>query len=172
MTCVVRDLDGTVRDEVTVESRTGAPQAPRAWASAAIGVLAERGALSGGAGRTAPSVLPLLLADPAPSSRFVAPQVGRQDKGEAPPRMADGPRMADRPGTAVESLVLVDGSAYERAEAGGALPGRRCLADGSPGHPYPESDALSQGSARVARPRLPGSSGGSSSCLPQAEEAR
>ncbi|MGA4847531.1 HAD-IIIC family phosphatase [Streptomyces sp. G5(2025)] len=120
--CVVWDLDGTLWDGVAIESETGALPAPRAWVLDAIDALAERGVLSSVASRTAPSQLELLLAEPALSKRFVAPQVGWQDKSEALRRIADDL------GIAVESLVLVDDNAYERAEVSAMLPVAMTLA--------------------------------------------
>ncbi|WP_307826680.1 HAD-IIIC family phosphatase [Streptomyces pactum] len=122
MKCVVWDLDNTLWDGIAVESPTGALPTPRPWVLEAIGTLAERGVLSSVASRTDPAVLEQLRADPALAERFVAPQAGWQDKSESLRRIADDL------GIAVEALLLVDDSPYERAEVAAMLPGVPTLA--------------------------------------------
>ncbi|MBA0050620.1 HAD-IIIC family phosphatase [Streptomyces sp. AJS327] len=115
--CVVWDLDDTLWDGVALESASGRPPPPRAWVLEAVDALAERGVLSSVASRTAPSVLEALRADRELARRFVAPQVGWQDKSESLRRLAT------ELGIGVDSLLLVDDSAYERAEVAAMLPG-------------------------------------------------
>ncbi|MDQ0581094.1 HAD-IIIC family phosphatase [Streptomyces rishiriensis] len=120
--CVVWDLDGTLWDEIAVESATDDLPTPRPATLAAIDALAARGVLSSIASRSAPSVLDRLDAVPEVRARFLAPQVSWQDKSEALRRIAKDL------GIAVEALVLVDDSPYERAEVEALLPGVRTLA--------------------------------------------
>lgn len=120
--CVVWDLDGTLWDEVAVESATDALPVPRAETLAAIDALAAHGVLSSIASRSAPSVLDRLEAVPALRERFLAPQVSWQDKSESLRRIAKDL------GIAVDALLLVDDSPYERAEVEALLPGVRTLA--------------------------------------------
>ncbi|WP_062648377.1 HAD-IIIC family phosphatase [Streptomyces maremycinicus] len=120
--CVVWDLDGTLWDEIAVESATDDLPTPRPAALAAIDELAARGVLSSIASRSAPSVLDRLDAVPEVRARFLAPQVSWQDKSESLRRIAKDL------GIAVEALVLVDDSPYERAEVEALLPGVRTLA--------------------------------------------
>ncbi|MFE7929555.1 HAD-IIIC family phosphatase [Streptomyces sp. NPDC057456] len=119
--CVVWDLDGTLWDEIAVESATDDLPTPRPAALAAIDALAARGVLSSIASRSAPSVLDRLDAVPEVRARFLAPQVSWQDKSESLRRIAKDL------GIAVDALVLVDDSPYERAEVGALLPGVRTL---------------------------------------------
>ncbi|WP_328481790.1 HAD-IIIC family phosphatase [Streptomyces sp. NBC_00377] len=120
--CVVWDLDGTLWDEIAVESATDALPTPRPSALAAIDALAARGVLSSIASRSAPSVLDRLDAVPEVRARFLAPQVSWQDKSESLRRIAE------ELGIAVDALLLVDDSPYERAEVEALLPGVRTLA--------------------------------------------
>lgn len=120
--CVVWDLDGTLWDEIAVESATDDLPTPRPSALAAIDALAARGVLSSIASRSAPSVLDRLDAVPQVRARFLAPQVSWQDKSESLRRIAKDL------GIAVDALVLVDDSPYERAEVEALLPGVRTLA--------------------------------------------
>ncbi|MFF3202480.1 HAD-IIIC family phosphatase [Streptomyces sp. NPDC002962] len=120
--CVVWDLDGTLWDEIAVESATDDLPTPRPEALAAIDALAARGVLSSIASRSAPSVLDRLDAVPEVRARFLAPQVSWQDKSESLRRIAKDL------GIAVDALVLVDDSPYERAEVEALLPGVRTLA--------------------------------------------
>ncbi|MFH0174747.1 HAD-IIIC family phosphatase [Streptomyces cacaoi] len=120
--CVVWDLDGTLWDEIAVESATDDLPTPRPAALAAIDALAARGVLSSIASRSAPSVLDRLDAVPEVRARFLAPQVSWQDKSESLRRIAKDL------GIAVGALVLVDDSPYERAEVEALLPGVRTLA--------------------------------------------
>lgn len=119
--CVVWDLDNTLWDGMAVESPTKRLPEPRRWVLDAIDALAERGVLSSVASRTTPSVLQLLRDEPELSRRFVVPQVGWQDKSESVRRIAE------ELGLAYDSLLLVDDSPYERAEAGAMLPGVAAL---------------------------------------------
>ncbi|MFI5965515.1 HAD-IIIC family phosphatase [Streptomyces asoensis] len=119
--CVVWDLDGTLWDEIAVESPTDDLPAPRPATLAAIDDLAARGVLSSIASRSAPSVLDRLDAVPGLRARFLAPQVSWQDKSESLRKIAE------ELGIAVEALVLVDDSPYERAEVEALLPGVRTL---------------------------------------------
>ncbi|MFI1923869.1 HAD-IIIC family phosphatase [Streptomyces sp. NPDC020377] len=120
--CVVWDLDGTLWDEIAVESATDELPTPRPAVLAAIDALAARGVLSSIASRSAPSVLDRLDAVPRLRARFLAPQVSWQDKSESLRRIAKDL------GIAVDALVLVDDSPYERAEVEALLPGVRTLA--------------------------------------------
>ncbi|MFD7939112.1 HAD-IIIC family phosphatase [Streptomyces sp. NPDC059755] len=120
--CVVWDLDGTLWDEIAVESATDDLPTPRPSVLAAIDALAARGVLSSIASRSAPSVLDRLDAVPQVRARFLAPQVSWQDKSESLRRIAKDL------GIAVDALVLVDDSPYERAEVEALLPGVRTLA--------------------------------------------
>ncbi|MFF3766082.1 HAD-IIIC family phosphatase [Streptomyces sp. NPDC001922] len=120
--CVVWDLDGTLWDGVAVESESEVLPAFRPWALRTIDQLAERGVLSSIASRTAPSVLDALRADAEVAERFVAPQVGWQDKSESL-RL-----IAEELGIGVDALLLVDDSPYERAEVGTMLPGVAAIA--------------------------------------------
>ncbi|WP_406008865.1 HAD-IIIC family phosphatase [Streptomyces sp. NBC_00637] len=120
--CVVWDLDGTLWDEIAVESATDDLPTPRPAALAAIDALAARGVLSSIASRSAPSVLDRLDAVPEVRARFLAPQVSWQDKSESLRRIAKDL------GIAVDALVLVDDSPYERAEVEALLPDVRTLA--------------------------------------------
>ncbi|MFI9547072.1 HAD-IIIC family phosphatase [Streptomyces sp. NPDC052016] len=119
--CVVWDLDGTLWDEIAVESPTDDLPVPRPAMLAAIDALAARGVLSSLASRSAPAVLDRLNAVPELRERFLAPQVSWQDKSESLRRIAENL------GIAVEALVLVDDSPYERAEVEALLPGVRTL---------------------------------------------
>ncbi|MFH8367779.1 HAD-IIIC family phosphatase [Streptomyces sp. NPDC018031] len=114
--CVVWDLDNTVWDGVAVESTAPGLPEPRRWVLDAITALADRGVLSSVASRTDPAVLDLLRADARLAERFIAPQVGWQDKSESLRRIAEDL------GIAVDALLLVDDSPYERAEVGAMLP--------------------------------------------------
>ncbi|MCX4762242.1 HAD-IIIC family phosphatase [Streptomyces sp. NBC_01275] len=121
--CVVWDLDGTLWDDVAVETPTDELPAPRPEMLAAIDALAGLGVLSSVASRSAPAVLDRLAAGrPEVRTRFLAPQVSWQDKSESLRRIAKDL------GIAVEALVLVDDSPYERAEVEALLPGVRTLA--------------------------------------------
>ncbi|MFJ1804851.1 MULTISPECIES: HAD-IIIC family phosphatase [unclassified Streptomyces] len=120
--CVVWDLDGTLWDEIAVESATDDLPAPRPGTLAAIDALAARGVLSSIASRSAPSVLDRLDTVPEVRARFLAPQVSWQDKSESLRRIAKDL------GIAVDALLLVDDSPYERAEVEALLPGVRTLA--------------------------------------------
>ncbi|MCQ9182195.1 HAD-IIIC family phosphatase [Streptomyces sp. IBSBF 2953] len=120
--CVVWDLDGTLWDEIAVESATDALPTPRPATLAAIDALAAIGVLSSIASRSAPSVLDRLETVPALRSRFLAPQVSWQDKSESLRAIAKDL------GIAVDALLLVDDSPYERAEVEALLPGVRTLA--------------------------------------------
>lgn len=119
--CVVWDLDGTLWDEIAVESPTDELPTPRPEMLAAIDALAARGVLSSLASRSAPAVLDRLNAVPELRERFLAPQVSWQDKSESLRRIAKDL------GIAVEALLLVDDSPYERAEVEALLPGVRTL---------------------------------------------
>lgn len=120
--CVVWDLDGTLWDEIAVEAPTDELPVPRPRMLAAIDALAARGVLSSLASRSAPAVLDRLSAVPELRERFLAPQVSWQDKSESLRRIAKDL------GIAVEALVLVDDSPYERAEVEALLPGVRTFA--------------------------------------------
>ncbi|MEU1179293.1 HAD-IIIC family phosphatase [Streptomyces sp. NPDC005820] len=121
--CVVWDLDGTLWDDIAVESPTDEPPVPRPEMLAAIDALAARGVLSSIASRSAPAVLDRLAAGlPEVRERFLAPQVSWQDKSESLRRIAENL------GIAVDALVLVDDSPYERAEVEALLPAVRTLA--------------------------------------------
>ncbi|MFJ1736384.1 HAD-IIIC family phosphatase [Streptomyces sp. NPDC088254] len=120
--CVVWDLDGTLWDEIAVEAPTDELPVPRPGMLAAIDALAGHGVLSSLASRSAPAVLERLNAVPELRQRFLAPQVSWQDKSESLRRIAKDL------GIAVEALVLVDDSPYERAEVEALLPGVRTLA--------------------------------------------
>ncbi|MER5714665.1 HAD-IIIC family phosphatase [Streptomyces sp. NPDC002132] len=120
--CVVWDLDGTLWDEIAVEAPTDELPVPRPRMLAAIDSLAGHGVLSSLASRSAPAVLDRLNAVPELRDRFLAPQVSWQDKSESLRRIAKDL------GIAVEALVLVDDSPYERAEVEALLPGVRTLA--------------------------------------------
>lgn len=114
--CVVWDLDGTVWDGVAVESETEELPEPRLSVLRAVDVLAQHGVMSSIASRTAPAVLDLVRADPRFADRFLAPQVGWQDKSDSLRRIAS------ELGIGLSSLVLVDDSPYERAEVSAMLP--------------------------------------------------
>ncbi|MBL1083122.1 HAD-IIIC family phosphatase [Streptomyces actinomycinicus] len=117
--CVVWDLDGTLWDGVAVErADSGLPEV-RPEMLAAVDALAGRGVLSSIASRSAPEVLERLTRDTGLAARFLAPQVSWQDKSTALRRIAA------ELGVAVESLLLVDDSPYERAEVEALLPGVR-----------------------------------------------
>ena len=120
--CVVWDLDGTLWDDIAVESATDELPTPRPEMLAAIDALAARGVLSSIASRSAPAVLDRLAGRPEVRERFLAPQVSWQDKSESLRRIAKDL------GIAVDALVLVDDSPYERAEVEALLPGVRTLA--------------------------------------------
>ncbi|MFF7531899.1 HAD-IIIC family phosphatase [Streptomyces bobili] len=122
--CVVWDLDGTLWDEIAVETLTDELPVPRPEMLAAIDALAARGVLSSLASRSAPAVLDRMDAVPGLRERFLAPQVSWQDKSESLRRIAKDL------GIAVEALVLVDDSPYERAEVEALLPGVRTLDPG------------------------------------------
>lgn len=119
--CVVWDLDGTLWDEIAVEAATDDLPTPRPEMLAAIDALTARGVLSSLASRSAPAVLDRLTAVPELRGRFLAPQVSWQDKSESLRRIAKDL------GIAVDALVLVDDSPYERAEVEALLPGVRTL---------------------------------------------
>ncbi|WP_340379022.1 HAD-IIIC family phosphatase [Streptomyces sp. SS7] len=121
--CVVWDLDGTLWDDIAVESPTDELPFPRPEMLDAIDALAARGVLSSIASRSAPAVLDRLAATrPEVRERFLAPQVSWQDKSESLRRIADSL------GIAVDALVLVDDSPYERAEVEALLPAVGTLA--------------------------------------------
>ncbi|MFF8730108.1 FkbH-like protein [Streptomyces sp. NPDC015171] len=119
--CVVWDLDGTLWDGVAVERADDALPEVRADMLAAVDTLAGHGVLSSIASRSAPEVLERIGRDPRLASRFLAPQVSWQDKSHALRAIAA------RLGVAVESLLLVDDSPYERAEVTALLPGVRAV---------------------------------------------
>jgi FkbH-like protein len=120
--CVVWDLDGTLWDEIAVESPTDELPTPRPGMLAAVDALAAHGVLSSIASRSAPAVLDRLAAGrPEVRERFLAPQVSWQDKSESLRAIAK------ELGIAVEALLLVDDSPYERAEVEALLPGVRTL---------------------------------------------
>ncbi|SER84892.1 methoxymalonate biosynthesis protein [Streptomyces sp. yr375] len=121
--CVVWDLDGTLWDDIAVETPTDELPTPRPEMLAAVDALAARGVLSSVASRSAPAVLDrLAAARPELRERFLAPQVSWQDKSESLRRIAEDL------GIAVAALLLVDDSPYERAEVEALLPGVRTLA--------------------------------------------
>ncbi|MFI7503448.1 HAD-IIIC family phosphatase [Streptomyces sp. NPDC049687] len=120
--CVVWDLDGTLWDDIAVESPTDELPTPRPEMLAAIDALTARGVLSSIASRSAPAVLDRLAGRPEVRERFLAPQVSWQDKSESLRRIAKDL------GIAVDALLLVDDSPYERAEVEALLPGVRTLA--------------------------------------------
>ncbi|MFI1033761.1 HAD-IIIC family phosphatase [Streptomyces sp. NPDC020951] len=120
--CVVWDLDGTLWDDVAVETPTDELPTPRPEMLAAIDALAAHGVLGSIASRSAPAVLDRLAAGrPDVRERFLAPQVSWQDKSESLRRIAKDL------GIAVDALLLVDDSPYERAEVEALLPGVRTL---------------------------------------------
>ncbi|QNP72650.1 HAD-IIIC family phosphatase [Streptomyces roseirectus] len=123
--CVVWDLDGTLWDDVAVETATDELPTPRPRMLAAIDTLTAHGVLSSIASRSAPAVLDR-LADRLPEvhARFLAPQVSWQDKSESLRRIAD------ELGISTDSLLLVDDSPYERAEVAALLPGVTTLDPG------------------------------------------
>ena len=88
--CVVWDLDGTLWDEVAVETPTDELPAPRPQVLAAIDTLTAHGVLSSIASRSAPTVLDR-LADRLPEvhARFLSPQVSWQDKSVALRRISE-----------------------------------------------------------------------------------
>lgn len=116
---VVWDLDGTVWDEVAVELPEGVSPQPRGDVLEAMERLRDAGILNSVASRTSPAVVGLLRALPRLWPLLVEPQCGWHDKSRSLTRLATDL------GIAVESLVLVDDSAFERAEVEGALPGVR-----------------------------------------------
>ncbi|MET8976259.1 HAD-IIIC family phosphatase [Streptomyces sp. NPDC004539] len=116
--CVVWDLDGTLWDDVAVETATDELPTPRPEMLTAIDTLAEHGVLSSVASRSAPTVLDRMASSlPALHDRFLSPQVSWQDKSEALRRISE------ELGIATDSLLLVDDSPYERAEVEALLPG-------------------------------------------------
>ncbi|MEU0332449.1 HAD-IIIC family phosphatase [Streptomyces sp. NPDC006193] len=120
--CVVWDLDGTLWDGVAVERADGGLPEVRADMLAAVDTLAGYGVLSSIASRSAPEVLERITRDTDLAARFLAPQVSWQDKSHALRAIAA------ELGVAVESLLLVDDSPYERAEVEALLPGVRAVA--------------------------------------------
>ncbi|MHC5903896.1 HAD-IIIC family phosphatase [Streptomyces sp. S6] len=121
--CVVWDLDGTLWDDVAVETATDELPTPRPEMLAAIDTLAAHGVLSSVASRSAPTVLDRMANTlPALHNRFLSPQVSWQDKSESLRRISE------ELGIATGALLLVDDSPYERAEAEALLPGVTTLA--------------------------------------------
>lgn len=114
--CVVWDLDDTVWNGVALERADDSLPEPKPEILHAIDVLAERGVLSSIASRTAPALAERVMAKPELADRFVAAQLSWADKSTLLRRIAE------ELGIAVDSLVLVDDSPYERAEVSAALP--------------------------------------------------
>lgn len=114
--CVVWDLDGTVWDEVAVELPDGVLPRPRPDVLAAMRRLSDAGVLNSVASRSDPAVADLLRRLPDLDAQLVAPQVGWQDKSRSLHLVATDL------GISVDALLLVDDSAFERAEVAFALP--------------------------------------------------
>lgn len=110
--CVVWDLDGTVWPGVAVEAADDEPVEPRAEVLAAMRTLEARGIVNSAASRTDPSVtLP-----PAVADLLVAPRLDWRPKSELVREVAA------TLGIAPAACVLVDDSAFERAEVAHNLP--------------------------------------------------
>lgn len=115
---VVWDLDRTVWPEVAVELPNGERPTPRADVLAAMRTLAAAGVVNAVASRTDPAIA-AVLEDSEIAPLLVSAQLGWHDKSRSLTLIAD------ELGVAVDSLVLVDDSEFERAEVEHALPGVR-----------------------------------------------
>lgn len=119
--CVVWDLDGTVWDDVAVELPEGVFPGPRADVLATMRRLSDHGIVNALASRTAPEVADLVAASPQLDELLVAKQIAWQDKSRGIELIAE------ELGVAIESLLFVDDTAFERAEVGHTLPGVRTM---------------------------------------------
>lgn len=119
--CIVWDLDGTVWDDVAVELPEGVLPRPRADVLATMRRLSDHGIVNALASRTAPEVGHLVAAWPQLDGLLVAKQIAWQDKSRAIELIAE------ELGVAIDSLLLVDDTAFERAEVGHTLPGVRTM---------------------------------------------
>lgn len=114
--CVVWDLDDTLWDGVALERPDDSLPEPKPEILDAVDALAGRGVLSSIASRTAPYLAAKVRAHPQLAERFVVPQLCWDDKSTSLRRIAD------ELGLAIDSLVLVDDSSFERAQVRTALP--------------------------------------------------
>ena len=116
--CVVWDLDGTLWDGTLGED---AQVLPSAEALAGVLELDRRGLLQSIASRAPPELALAQLKELGMTDYFLYPQFGARPKSQALVSIADSL------GIGVDSLVLVDDDAFERAEVENALPQVRCF---------------------------------------------
>jgi methoxymalonate biosynthesis protein len=120
--CVVWDLDGTVWDGVAIEAPEGEPVAPRPEVLDAMWLLERRGIVNSAASRTDPSMLKVLARNDSLRHLLVQPRLDWRPKSEL---VSD---VAATLGIATGACLLVDDSAFERAEVAHHLPDVRVRA--------------------------------------------
>ncbi|MGC4111139.1 MAG: HAD-IIIC family phosphatase [Nocardioides sp.] len=108
--CVVWDLDGTVWPDVAIEQPEGQELVADPDVVAAMARLARSGVVNAVASRSDPGIAPRLDAIPEVSDLLVGRVIAWHDKSRSLELLAD------QLGIAVDAMVLVDDSAFERAE--------------------------------------------------------
>jgi FkbH-like protein len=115
--CIAWDLDGTVWPEVAIERLDDSLPDPVPDVLATMDLLEARGIVNAVASRSDPALLAALTGHPALADRIVAWRVGWAAKSQSVAEIAEDL------GIGVDSIAVVDDSAFERAEITSSLPG-------------------------------------------------